>query len=612
MKSGAGAPHSKVREAQPGRLAVLGIAALAAAVSCVSTIARPAPPAAAAKAPAPRPAPAPPAHVPGPAEPAAAHEPPDPSDPLERLYGHKALNFARGAPAVTVRLMEGQKEVTLVPRGRVRLFARGGLNKIIEAPPGAAFTIRLKEFAPGEVGFAVQVGEMRFSEREKLREAQSDWEGRGFSARAVVAGSLYGIAGRVLDNRRHLLFLGAPASEDEAKEVLKDLHRRFGFQGSLVPSLKVRPHGVLQIEDERGATLALAQDLVSVTSPDLLPIWVKAVEHGVGYEWHGRQDRVYRGDLEVVVDRLGGLSVVNTLAMESYLRGIVPSEIFAKAHPEALKAQAVTARGEVLAKIGTRHLTDPYLLCAEQHCQVYAGESGEASQTDAAIAATAGEALFAPDGGPLVNSVYSAVCGGHAETNENVWGGLPDPSLRGRPDLVDAAPSLAGGLTAESLGAFLSAAPVAYCKISSFAKASKFRWERRFTRAEVDEITRPFEVGRVRVLSVARRGVSGRATVLSVSGEEGATQVRGELVIRRLFKNLNSAMFEIEAPQKSHPEHWVFRGGGWGHGVGMCQVGAIGRAEQGQSYREILRHYFNGAEVVRLYSSEAPAAGRGR
>jgi SpoIID/LytB domain protein len=97
--------------------------------------------------------------------------------------------------------------------------------------------------------------------------------------------------------------------------------------------------------------------------------------------------------------------------------------------------------------------------------------------------------------------------------------------------------------------------------------------------------------------------VSGRARLLQISGEEGATTIRGELNIRRTFGMLNSAMFELKAEKdaKGRPTAWVFTGGGWGHGVGMCQTGAIGRAEAGQTYRQILDHYFNGAQVARIY-----------
>src|SRR5260370_19690631 len=109
--------------------------------------------------------------------------------------------------------------------------------------------------------------------------------------------------------------------------------------------------------------------------------------------------------------------------------------MFPRAPFEALKAQAVAARGEVLAKIGTRHLADPYFLCAEQHCAVYRGISGETPTTNAAVDATRGVALFSPDG-HLVNAVYSAVCGRHTETNEVLWGGLPDANTPGKPDFL--------------------------------------------------------------------------------------------------------------------------------------------------------------------------------
>ena len=523
---------------------------------------------------------------------------PDPNDPLERLYGRKQLSFEGGVPYVTVRLMEAQPAVTFVPKGRMRLQVRGRPNKVLEAPAGSAWTVRLRDFEPGVVVWSVQVAELRHDDKAGLAEAKALWTGRGFEVRSSVAGSRYGIAGKVLDNRRYLLFIGQKLPEEQAKETLKDLHQRYGFQGSLVPSLERRPHGLLEVLDENGIVMAMAEDLVSISSPDGGPFQVKSVEHGIGYSWHGRQDRTYRGDLELVVDRLGGISVVNALPLESYVRGIVPSEIFARAHPEALKAQSVTARGEVLAKIGTRHLTDPYLLCAEQHCQVYTGLSGEAATTDKAIADTSGEILFSPDG-RLVDSVYSAVCGGHTEDNEIVWGGLPNLSLRGRPDLVEGGERF-DRVGDKRLGAFLGTPAKSYCAISSFSKASKYRWERRFSQAEVDEITRHLGVGHVRVLSLTGRGSSGRGSVLCISGDDGATQVRGELNIRRLFKNLNSSMFQIEPPSKSQPD-WIFHGGGWGHGVGMCQTGAIGRAEHGQSYREILRHYFNGAEPAKVY-----------
>lgn len=105
------------------------------------------------------------------------------------------------------------------------------------------------------------------------------------------------------------------------------------------------------------------------------------------------------------------------------------------------------------------------------------------------------------------------------------------------------------------------------------------------------------EVGAVDTLAVLRRGASGRAVSLRVEGERGSATVHGELRIRRLLGDLPSAMFVVTAT----PEGWTFRGGGWGHGVGMCQWGAIGRAAAGQDHRRILGAYFSGAAIFRMY-----------
>ena len=165
----------------------------------------------------------------------------------------------------------------------------------------------------------------------------------------------------------------------------------------------------------------------------------------------------------------------------------MPSEIFSAAPAEALKAQAVTARGEVLAKVGTRHLADPYLLCSEQHCAVYRGRSGETPSTNAAVEATRGLALFSTEG-RLVDSVYSAVCGGHTEDNDAVWGGVPDPSLRGRPDVLEPVP---GCPTRDATpDRFLAFDFPAACRRGRFAQPSRYRWEKRFTAPQLDALAR--------------------------------------------------------------------------------------------------------------------------
>ena len=132
---------------------------------------------------------------------------------------------------------------------------------------------------------------------------------------------------------------------------------------------------------------------------------------------------------------------------------------------------------------------------------------------------------------------------------------------------------------------------------SGFANADKVRWRRTFTQREVDEICASLGVGTVQTLAVEGRGVSGRARALRIAGSRASARVYGELQIRRLFRNLNSGMFVVERSGSG----WTFVGGGWGHGSGMCQTGAIGRAQRGATYRDILAWYYSGAAPVRIY-----------
>jgi SpoIID/LytB domain protein len=512
----------------------------------------------------------------------------------------KRLDFRGGEPQVPIRLMEARPEVTFSPRGRMRLRFGGSEDKVLEAPAGTVWKVRVTQGEPARLAARIQLAEFRFSDKAHLAEAQEEWQARGLPVRSHVLGALYGIAGKVIDNRRYLLLVDEELTPQQATARQAELLRQFGARTTLFEEVRTPARGILEVVDARGHVAGLAQDSLLAETLNGAGFDVRQVEHNVGYDNHGFEDRGFRGTLQLTVDRFGTLAVVNVVRLEELLKGLVPSEIYARAHMEALKAQAVTARGEVLAKVGVKHLADPYLLCSEQHCAVYRGRTGEAASTSAAVEATRGEALFSKDG-RLVDSVYSAMCGGHTENNDVVWNDPPDPSLRGRPDLLE--PS-ASAPTPTNLQEFLEATDLpAACRLSSFAQVSKFRWQKRFTPAQVNAFTEKLGVGPVQAMTLGERGVSGRARVLLISGERGATQIRGELNIRRLFGMLNSSMAEIDAQRDAEGRvtGWLFRGGGWGHGVGMCQTGAIGRAEAGQAYQDILRHYYNGAEVAPIY-----------
>jgi SpoIID/LytB domain protein len=538
--------------------------------------------------PPPLPAPEPPPVAPPPAA--------DLSDPLELLWGHR-LDFAGGGePLVTIRLMEGQREIAFRASAAARIGLRGG--SAVEVPAGARLTVRVRGAVPAGIVWHPLLADAPIAERSRLEGPRRAYEAQGVAVRSRIVGGVYGIGGRVVDNRRELLLAASEPTEAGARAAAERLRGR-NARPALDAEVVARPRGTLELRAEGGAPLGEADAALWMEVQGDGGFVVEGVEHERGPRGRAREDRTYRGRLYVTLDAAGKLAAVHAVTLEELLRGLVPSEMPAFSHLEALKAQAVTARSNVLAQVGSRHLTDPFMLCAEVHCQAYRGDAARTARTDEAVRATRGEALFGRADRTLVDAVYSAMCGGHGEDNDKVWGNAPNPSLRGHADLPRAeAARWEDGLDGEArLRAFLGAPLEAWCRRPAAASRDRFRWERRLGPGDLARIGAPLGVGRVRALSVAARGVSGRARLLEVQGDAGRAEVAGELRIRRLLDDLPSAMFVVDRDGDA----LLLRGGGWGHGAGMCQWGAVGRAEAGHGYREILRAYFSGADVARIY-----------
>jgi stage II sporulation protein D len=318
-----------------------------------------------------------------------------------------------------------------------------------------------------------------------------------------------------------------------------------------------------------------------------------------------------RGSL-LLVPTAEGLRLVNQLSLEEYLAGVVPNEMPPWFPPESLKAMAVVARTFTLSQEG-RH--GAYDLCPTVHCQVYGGLLSEAPSTTQAVAATAGQVLLYQ--GEIAATPYHAACGGVGEDAHLAW---PEharlPYLSGR---ADTPRPLEADLSEEAaVERFLADRPFAYCQ-----EAARFRWEQAFTARELQgllEVSLPRMLGAryrplgdLRALRVVRRTPHGRVSELILEGSLGRLALGGDQVRwmtsggRVGTGGLPSNLFVVAHRQ----DRFVFSGGGWGHGVGLCQEGAAGRARAGQTWQTIVEHYYPGAGVGRQppwgpSKSEAP------
>jgi stage II sporulation protein D len=499
---------------------------------------------------------------------------------------------------ITVEIMGKKKEVKLRAKGGIVVWPDGNGGSALEIDGNDPWTITAEATRPAVIQDWTIVDTLQPEDTTGITAALARWKERGFEPRTFEIGTMFGVDGELIDTRDVRVCVD-PVAAGKGAARAAELATRFGVATSVHQELVRRPAGTI-VAESGGVVVRNPSVLWFTARRTSETVTVADVPTGTGGSQleTGKADRRYWGSVYVTLAHDGKLVVANALPENKLLEGLVPSEIFPESPDAALEAQAIAARTELLQKIGRRNLTDPFLLCSTQQCQVYAGAGQEHPRTSRAVAATRGLVLLR-DGGGLVDVRYSASCGGHSEHNEHVWGGEPDPSLRGRLDDPKASMTK---ITDANLDAFLDAKESdAWCSPKKNSKLGKgrFRWEERMSTAELTTriSTEVPEVGRVKNLIAKQRGVSGRIGVLTVVGDKGSADVTGDLRIRRMLGGLKSTLFEI----KKDGDSFTFRGAGFGHGVGMCQMGAIGMANAGKSHKQILGHYYRGTHLHKLY-----------
>ncbi len=273
----------------------------------------------------------------------------------------------------------------------------------------------------------------------------------------------------------------------------------------------------------------------------------------------------YRGTL-IVMRGKKGLAVINDVPLEAYVAGIINNEISSKWHKDVVKAQAVIARTYALHQKKKR-LSEPYHVEATVMGQVYNGASAEDAASFEAVRSTDGEMLFY-DGAPAL-TVYHGNAGGMTDSSKEIW---------------------------RSHHPYLVSVPSEYD-----SKDGKFNWELEITGAALGgSLGRAgYSIGEVESITVDTKTTAGRAkTIVIEDASGGSIRLSAEDLRKALgYAVVKSAMFEVSVSDGL----FVFKGKGAGHGVGLSQWGAKGMAEAGYSYKEILNHYYPGAELVSAY-----------
>ena len=304
---------------------------------------------------------------------------------------------------------------------------------------------------------------------------------------------------------------------------------------------------------------------------------------GIDFHWQQKRTFKYAGGLKFIVEG-DRITAVNCIGMEDYLMSVISSEMKSSASIELLKAHAVISRSWLKARLKDHKAGHEHFdVCADDHCQRYQGLTmAVGDDVCRAIDRTWGQVL--EYGGDICDTRYSKCCGGRTELFSTCWEDVDLPYLQSVED------------------------PFCDCENSSILSqvlndydlhtADFHDWTVQYTTDELSELVRTrtgIDFGTIVALEAVARGPSGRIKYLRITGTLREEVIGKELAIRKALSSshLKSSAFEIEKT----PDGFVLKGRGWGHGVGLCQIGAAAMAAQGYDYRQILSHYYVGAEI---------------
>ena len=347
---------------------------------------------------------------------------------------------------------------------------------------------------------------------------------------------------------------------------------------------------------------------------------INPVTAGRGFHWQKQIDISIKGSIKIRnVD--GYLFLINEIGMENYLMSVATSEMSGECPEALLEAQTIAARSWLMASEEQKHKDLGIDACNDDCCQRYQGIKNISAKAKSAALNTRGK--FVIHNNKICDTRYSKSCGGISENNENVWGDNPKEYLRAIFD------SRGGNIpdfsNEEQLNKWIFEPPDCYCNNEYISKSELkrflgsvdesgdyFRWEITYSNEQLTKIINKKlneSFDSIESLIPMKRGISGRIMTLTISGKKNQKEqkilVDSEYNIRNALhpEFLYSSAFVINANSDSEScaEKITLSGAGWGHGAGLCQIGALRMAIIGNSSEKILKHYFSSTEIKKMY-----------
>lgn len=505
-------------------------------------------------------------------------------------------------PLVRIGMIQTAEEIRFSCDGPFALVDKSGGKKII-GKPNEDYVVRVQNSTPSVVRYCVRLG-IREEESEAKR-LMADFDKQAVATRLWYPGIELKLGKRSFDNREYWLVTMPFANYQEAL-IFANEYEPVG-QAVVVKEVVKRSHGTLFCNGE------LFENSVRIlTDDDKTPIKLNNVTVGIEFHWQHQRTQILPGILEISLNNEGKLLAINELDVETYLISVNSSEMTKENPLELLKAQTIAARSTILATMGKHHYDEIFHVCSDDHCQCYHGIENISEASQQAANETEGENLLY--GERICDARYAKICGGIMEDYRFVWDDRSIPYLIAG---VDGLEKLEFPLDDESKAkAYIDRSPDVWCNTEKYEISSAlpyntrelFRWKVTYTREQLEVLLKKRlneDFGSLIDVITGSRGHSGRLIYLDIIGSEKNLRVGKELQIRRALSetHLYSACFYVdrERDETGTVTHFHLIGAGWGHGVGLCQVGATVMAQKGYHYKEILAHYYKNSRLEKLY-----------
>lgn len=517
-------------------------------------------------------------------------------------------------PIIRVGIIEGQEYIDFRILEKFSILDENEKAIFSNINSGRKWRVKIKESKPGIEKYQLVIYESfnlsQIQEKfELVKKYAPDTEIR------KLGGDTYLCGKKINNNTKYVLITGDYKSVLDAKKDCKRFQPE--FTPMVIKNIAKKPRGVLEFFDAEYDYSGETKNSFKIVPNDYKTksrlYNIKKYDDILQKESY--EDRVYNGSLEFRIDNKGKLMVVSEIPLESYLPRVVYSEIGTELPLEFTKSLAIVCRSEVLARVGHKHLGDPFDMCDWGHCLRYYGEDFEDQNISIAVEETRGQVIFTKN--KICDAYFNLICGGHTDNASGVWETDEATQFIGKFDWKEEHKEFDSLQEEENIKKWVFARPDAWCnmrgrKVPQSLEQNKkyFRWEETFTRKELEDIIRRKtgeDIGVLFDIIPIRRGRSGRLKEIELIGSLKNYKIKGELNVRETLAHeyLESSCFiiERELDDIGTPISFTLVGAGQGHGVGMCKTGAAIMAMEGYKWKEILKHYFESCTIKSIYTS---------